>query len=436
MNPDRQERTAPRGQAAAQNHGRERCNLRRLACSILLQWSRGQRHATEVLDESCRQHGIRAADSAFVHDLVLSSLRHLSLLDHWIAFLCPNGKLDHRTRWLLRLGLCQLLILRVAAHAAVHETVNAAGPARALVNAVLRRALREEHSTLPKAEDQPLWLAHSHPQWLIERWTADFGRDAVAALCQWNQQPPPLFLRLNRLKPEAAAALAALPEVEPWPQREDFFTTKRPPLQALNEGWCYIQDPSTAMAPTMLALQPHHLVLDACAAPGGKSLILAQQLGPQGRLVACDASAQRLKRLKGNLERCGASGVQALEQDFLKPLRAELQGLQFDRILLDVPCSNSGVMRRRVDVRWRLTAADFDLLCQTQRGLLRAALPLLRPGGMLVYSTCSIDPQENEVQIQALLKENPRLRLVESRQLLPPQDQCDGAYAAALELAV
>jgi 16S rRNA (cytosine967-C5)-methyltransferase len=301
---------------------------------------------------------------------------------------------------------------------------------------VLRRALREEHSTLPKAEDQPLWLAHSHPQWLIERWTADFGRDAVAALCQWNQQPPPLFLRLNRLKPEAAAALAALPEVEPWPQREDFFTTKRPPLQALNEGWCYIQDPSTAMAPTMLALQPHHLVLDACAAPGGKSLILAQQLGPQGRLVACDASAQRLKRLKGNLERCGASGVQALEQDFLKPLRAELQGLQFDRILLDVPCSNSGVMRRRVDVRWRLTAADFDLLCQTQRGLLRAALPLLRPGGMLVYSTCSIDPQENEVQIQALLKENPRLRLVESRQLLPPQDQCDGAYAAALELAV
>jgi 16S rRNA (cytosine967-C5)-methyltransferase len=398
-----------------------------------LQWSHGQRHATDLIDEACRFRQVQGPDRAFLQDLVLSTLRHLSLLDHWIAQLCPNPKLDHRTRWLLRLGLCQLLILRVAQHAAVNETVNAAGPARALVNAVLRRALREETSTLSRREDLPAWVAHSHPQWLVERWIGDLGPEQALALCQWNQQPPPLFLRLNRLRPEAIANLPDLTDLQPWPKCRDFFTAQRPPLAALEQGWCYIQDPSTAMAATMLAVQPHHRVLDACAAPGGKSLMLAQQLGPEGGLVACDASAQRLQRLRANLERCGAKGVQVLEQDFLKPLRSELQGCQFDRILLDVPCSNSGVMRRRVDVRWRLTAADFDLLCQTQRGLLRAALPLLRPGGILVYSTCSIDAQENEQQIEAALKEMPQLQCIESRRLLPAQDDCDGAFAAALQ---
>ena len=342
-------------------------------------------------------------------------------------------KLDAHTRGSLRSGLCQLLLLGVPAHAAVNETVAAAGRAGALVNAVLRRAAREERALRDMGQALPVSTRHSHPEWLARRWIKIMGKEKAQALCEWNQAPAPVFVRLNRLHDEAAEKLPQTAGLLPFPGDDAFFEcTAGPPREALRQGWCYAQDPATAIAPRMLAPQPGETVLDACAAPGGKTALLAEMMRGQGELTACDASAARLARLRENLARLKARHVRVLQHDLLGGQAPPFAGQLFDRILLDVPCSNTGVMRRRVDVRWRLREEDFEALAAAQRGIVEAALPYLKPGGSLVYSTCSIDPEENQGVVKAVLSAHPELELLESRLVFPPKDGMDGAYAARL----
>jgi 16S rRNA (cytosine967-C5)-methyltransferase len=314
----------------------------------------------------------------------------------------------------------------------VNETVAAAGRAAGLVNAVLRRAGREAESLLAQREKLPLAVAWSHPEFLIRRWIKSMGKEKTAALCAWNQQPAETYIRLNRLHEDAEARVPHLPGISAHASEEDFFLANPVPREALKAGYCYAQDPSTAIAPKMLAPKPGETVLDACAAPGGKTAILAQMMCGEGTLIACDSSPARLNRLRENLTRLRAHRVQIHPHDFLGTAPPPFGNLLFDRILLDVPCSNTGVMRRRVDVRWRLTEPEFAELAKAQRGILESTLPLLKPGGSLVYSTCSIDPEENQHLIKAVLADHPELELLESRLIFPPKDQMDGAYAARL----
>lgn len=416
-----------------QHPGSIQASLRRAALEVCLDWQKTGRYATDLLDERIKRTGLSGPNAAFLHDIVLTTLRHLSQLDHWADQLTSGKKLDAHARWSLRTGLCQLLILGVPAHAAVNETVAAAGRAGALVNAVLRRAAREQAALKSQPHTLPLSIQHSHPEWLTRRWIKIMGKDKAQALCEWNQQPAPVFVRLNRLHDEAAAILPHCAGLQPFGEDGHFFEcTDGPPREALRLGLCYAQDPATAHAPLMLAPQPGETVLDACAAPGGKTGLLAQLMRNEGQLIACDSSPARLIRLRENLTRLKVRCAQIIEHDMLSTRPPPFAGQHFDRILLDVPCSNTGVMRRRVDVRWRLREEDFAAHAQAQLRIATAALPFLKIGGSLVYSTCSLDPEENQHVVKALLAAHPSLELLESRLVFPPKDGTDGAYAARL----
>ncbi len=394
--------------------------IRGLALDVLGEWAAGDRFAADLLDHAQRASGITGPDAAFLRDIVLTTLRNLSLLDHWIAVLTDHKHLDHRSRWGLRIGLCQLLILKVSEHAAVNETVAATGRAHSLINAVLRRACRENVELQAMTATLPLETRTSHPKWLIEHWRNLFGEAKTAALCEWNQQPAPISARINRLHPEMTAA------------PDDFLVCEHLPREELATGKVYMQDPSTALAPHLLAPQHGQRVLDACAAPGGKTALLAQLMDNTGEIIACDVAPGRLRRLDENLQRLRVTNTRIEQHDWSQDTAPTFVGDGFDRILLDVPCSNTGVMRRRVDVRWRLKPEDITAQTQTQERLLRNGLRVLKPGGILVYSTCSIDPAENEQLVARVLESISGFEPFKVRQSSPPDDPNDGAFATAI----
>lgn len=404
--------------------------MRSHALDVLTDWQKSGRFAAELLDDRVRMAALSPPNTAFLHDIVLTTLRNLTMLDCLADHLTGGKHLDHRTRWLLRIGLCQLFLLGVPSHAAVNETVAAAGRSGALVNAVLRRAGREEVGLRAMMETQPLSVRYSHPEFLVRRWIKIMGKAKAEALCQWNQEPPSTYVRINGLHEDAPARLAAMPDLTDL--GDGFFQCETAPREALKQGLCYAQDPSTAYAPRMLAPKPGESVLDACAAPGGKTSLLAEIMCNDGTLYACDASSARLARLRENLTRLKVRNAHVHAFDLLSEASPPFGQMLFDRILLDVPCSNSGVMRRRIDVRWRLQEDEFAQLAETQTRIVKAALKFLKPGGSLVYSTCSIDPDENQGVVKAILADHPEMELVESRLVFPPKDQTDGAYAARL----
>jgi 16S rRNA (cytosine967-C5)-methyltransferase len=223
--------------------------------------------------------------------------------------------------------------------------------------------------------------------------------------------------------------LRSSPAAEPSPTHPLALKVRHLPLSWIALGLCYVQDPSTLMACDLLAPQPGEMVLDACAAPGGKTTYLAQLMRDEGRIVACDLYDSRVARLRENLRRLGVTIAEAIQHDCMQA-GPPLAPASFDRILVDAPCSNTGVIRRRVDVRWRLTDEDFIRMPAQQFALLKRTATLLKPGGSLVYSTCSLEAEENENVVERALAAIPGLRFVESRCTLPFVDGVDGAFAA------
>jgi 16S rRNA (cytosine967-C5)-methyltransferase len=417
-------------------------SARELALAALHEWRRGERFADTILARLLASSDLGGADRAFVTELFYGILRNVTLIDFWIDQL-RSGRLDQNARDLLRLGIYQLFFLETPAHAALFETVELAGPGiRSLINGILRNAVRRKDSLREEATRQALSVQSSHPEFLLERWTRNFGADQTAALCEWNNGPAPIYARINRLKISDEEFLAKVGSVRcadrtrqrGVPTKENFVRLTSIPIDALAQGHCYIQDPSTAPACELLAPQPGENVLDACAAPGGKTAYLAELMKNRGSIVASDRDAQRIRTLEENLQRLGVEIVRSIQHDWSasEPPAGLAATASFDRILVDAPCSNTGVMRRRVDLRWRLTSKDFSRMAGEQLRILRAVIPLLKPGGTLVYSTCSIEPEENEKTVRAALSEFPFLDLATEVSLLPFRDGFDGAYAAKL----
>ncbi len=398
---------------------------------ILLEWQASGTYADALLVAADERHTFaNSSDRALLHALVLGVLRHKTMLDIWIKELNRRGRLTDPVRWIIRLGLFQLLKLGVAEHAAVDESVRLTYDERPLVNAILRRAIDEKEHLLAIEGDAPAHERYSLPDFLIERWRWLFGEEGMLKLADLMAQPAETFVRLNRLKPWDDPPVGLSP-VEGVP---DFFRAADVPRAALEAGTGYVQDPSTWFACALLAPAPDQTVLDACAAPGGKAALLAQMMENRGRLVATDTSARRIKRLSENLSRLGVTNAECRLTDWAAAGLSD-DGLRYDRILLDVPCSNTGVMRRRVDVRWRVTPAVVAEMATVQWQLLAATIPRLAPGGRLVYSTCSLEPAENDVQVERVLAEYPHLRLVEKKVVLPHETGFDGAFAALFESA-
>ena len=403
---------------------------RAVALAALEQWRDGHRFADAILGELLRRGDLTAADRGFATELFYGVLRNLILVDFWIGEL-RSGHLDHDSRDLLRLGLYQLFLLQTPEHAAIYETVALAGRRnRALINGVLRSAVRAKANLLQEADAQTLSVRKSHPQFLIDRWTKDFGPQETEQLCEWNNRPAAIYARINCLGISDEDFQRRYGDVERVAAQPNFFRPTNVPSDALAAGHCYIQDPSTALACSVLDPQPGERVLDACAAPGGKTAYIAELMKNDGLILGCDRDQRRVEVLRDNLERLGVEIARTIRHDWTQPLSEETP---FDRVLIDAPCSNTGVMRRRVDVRWRLTPDDFPRMASEQLRIVRAVVSLLKPGGVLVYSTCSLEREENEQVVERMLKEFSSLKLIEEKSVLPFRDGFDGAYAAKLQ---
>jgi 16S rRNA (cytosine967-C5)-methyltransferase len=348
---------------------------------------------------------------------------------------------------LLRVGLYQLFWLdRIPDHAAVHETVEMArrlgfGPQSGFVNAVLRGYLRERAETEQKIEklkkDDPA-LGFSHPKWLWERWRERWSETA-SKLLEWNNSPPATYARVNTIKttPEKLAAawelekVRFIPKQYPWAPGDIVFELETHPpfseMASFQQGLFYVQDPSTLLAVTMMDPRPGEAILDLCSAPGGKTTFAAQLMNNTGLIMAQDAHMLRRKLVEQNCERLGVTCVQ---------ISAAAEGVYldlstpYDRVLVDAPCSNTGVLRRRVDLRWRIQEKEITRLAKAQCELLANAARQVKPGGVLIYSTCSMEPEENEAITKAFVAQNSEFGLDEERSLLPFNDAVDGAYVA------
>lgn len=427
---------------------------RRLAWEVLEAVAAGA-YADVALERALRGQQLSGPDRGLVTELAYGAIRQRRWLDGWLDRLgkVPARKQPPRLRWLLHVGLYQLLCMeRIPAAAAVNTSVELAkrhglNRLAPVVNGLLRGALRAQEAgeqlTLPDDPALRLALQQSLPDWFCEelqQWCGPEQAERVALACN---QVPSLDLRVNRLRSTPEAVKAALEDagltVVAIPECPDG-------LQVLSHGgdlrqwpgyadghWC-VQDRAAQWVAPLLAPQPGDRVLDACAAPGGKATHLAELMGDQGEVWAIDRSAGRLQRVAANAARLGTHCLQAMAADAadLLTLKPEWKG-SFQRILLDAPCSGLGTLARHADARWRVSAKSVAELVPLQARLLEGMLPLLSPGGTLVYATCTIHPAENTERIEAFLKTHPQLSLQHQEQRWPDPEGGDGFYAAVIK---
>jgi len=390
--------------------------------------------------------GLPPRDQPLLAALVLGSLRWHHRLEWQAARLLARPLARGQTALgaLLRVGLLQLQELRVPEHAAVSATVDAAEllgarGAKGLVNAVLRRFQREREQLERAALDVPE-ARFAHPRWLIDALRADHPR-AWEAILAANNAPPPLWLRVNLLRTTRSDYLAALAAAGiEGVASADVATAVLVPepvgvesLPGFAAGLVSVQDLSAQRAAGLLELEPGQRVLDACAAPGGKTGHLLETTGGRSEVWAVDRDGTRMQRVRENLERLGLT-AELVTGDAAAP-EGWWDGRPFDRILIDAPCSATGVIRRHPDIKVLRRPADVDRVLPLQARLLHALWPLLAPGGRLLYVTCSILERENQAQIAAFRGHEPSIEppeAVASLQLLPEEAAGDGFYYAGL----
>lgn len=409
----------------------------------------GGRSLADALPRQLKR--LHTRDKALAQELAYGALRWAPRLQALLRRMLDKPLKDREVEAVLLVGLYQLAELSTAEHAAVSETVSAVaalgkGWARGLVNAVLRRFQREGRSLLG-ALDRDAVARTAHPKWLLDSLRRDWP-EHWEAIADANNGRPPMTLRVNRAQGSRSAYAAQLADagITARPNRHcaDALTLDRPvPVEQLPgfaDGAVSVQDAAAQLAATLLDIRPDQRVLDACAAPGGKTGHLLET-SPGARVLALDSEAARLRQVEENLGRLRLNAaIQA--GDAGRP-DTWWDGEPFDRILLDAPCSGTGVIRRHPDIKLLRRASDIPALAASQAKLLRALWPLLRPGGMLVYATCSILRDENDRQMARFLGETPDAAelpiaaewgqpVAVGRQVLPGQDGMDGFYYARL----
>jgi 16S rRNA (cytosine967-C5)-methyltransferase len=420
---------------------------REIALRILRRAEQADEYTENLLDFELSRQRLSGPDRGLVQELVYGITRARGTLD-WLIDRKTEGRQQRSDlRNLLRLGLYQLFWLdRIPDHAAVHETVELArefgyGSQSGFINALLRGYGREKEATQKLLAELKLTdpaVGWSQPPWLVAKWLERFGPEDTQKLLAWNNSAPATFARLNTTRTNAEKIIpqwrAEMVEYDfferDWlPEHLMFRLKGHPPLETLpsfRQGLFYVQDPSTLLAVKMLDPQPGERILDSCAAPGGKATYIAQLIGSSGLVVARDVSEGRLRLIKEN---CARLGFKTVETDLAEDPKLKFR---FDRILVDAPCSNTGVMRRRVDLRWRIRADEIERLSISQLELLRKASAQLATKGTLIYSTCSLEPEENREVVKNFLAAEPGFKLVEDRELIPFKDGVDGAYVAKL----
>ncbi len=410
-------------------------NPRRAAFDILLRVEKERSYADILIDRELSLGNLKGPDRGLLTELVYGVLRRQGTLDLIVNQFSRQKaeKLERTVLILLRLGLYQEFFLdRIPVSAAVNETVKLAKVlvprAAGFVNAVLRRADRERGDIRypDRQHDAVAYLAarHSHPSWIIGKWTEQLGIGEAGALAEAMSNAPPLTLRVNTLmisRDELSEKLAA-EGINAAPTHFSphglNLASRTPPagLPGFRDGFFTIQDESSQLAAIFLAPLPGERVLDLCAAPGGKATHLAQLMGNRGVITAGDMAPRKLALIEENARRLGITIITTARLDGAKPLPATDR---FDRILVDAPCSGLGVLRRNPEGKWWKTPADVEALAIRQKAILRNAADLLKDGGTLLYATCSTTVEENEWVIADFLSMRPDFVLEDLRELFP-----------------
>jgi len=435
---------------------------RRAAFDILRRVEIESAYAT-VLISALPQSALSREDRALTQEITLGVLRHQLSLDYFIERYARRSiqRLDRAVLIALRIGLYQLRHLtRIPPSAAVNESVNLVKRARAtsaapMVNAVLRNAARH-------LEDQPgddieeplerLAIETSHPTWLLERWIKALGESAARALAMANNETPPMAFRVNTLCAEAHEIIAQLERegvsAHPSETTPGAFVSKSGGAslaRAAERGIVYIQDEASQLVSLLLEPKCSERLLDLCAAPGSKSSHLAALTDDNAWIVAGDLHPHRLSSLKASTERLGIKSINAVALDATCPLPFMASALPFDRLLIDAPCTGTGTLRRNPEIKWRLAADDIRRLAEIQLSLLARATGVLRRGGRLVYSTCSIEREENEDVIHRFIESGAPFRVLQPTaradlitadgfvRTFPHHHGTDGFFAAVLE---
>jgi 16S rRNA (cytosine967-C5)-methyltransferase len=415
---------------------------RAMAMHILMQVARRAAFPDVLLDVYFKKHpALEARDRAFATELVYGVLRWQGRLD-WIidryARVVPK-RMALPVRVLLRLAAYQLLFLdRVPPAAAVHEAVELAKASQPqhvvrFVNGVLRSIGREREAlktaTASGSPAEQLAVRHSYPVWVVERWLRELGVEETEALCHAANQVAPTTIRTNTLKTTPGALATALREsglsVEPGRFAPEALHLKavRTDLSSLPEyarGEFQVQDEASQLVARLVDPRPGERVLDACAGMGVKSTHLAQLMGNRGEIVAVDSQGWKLTRLAENARRLQISCLQTVEGDLLTLGKGDRLVGGFDRVLVDAPCTGLGVLRRNPDIKWKVGFKDCWRLHLLQTEFLGVAAELVRPGGVLVYATCTLTPEENESTVQAFVAEHGDFFREDGRAILPP----------------
>lgn len=415
-----------------------------------------------AINKYLRQHQLSDLDRRLMTELVYGTVKALGTVDWYLKQVVdrPLERLEDKVLQVLRSAVYQLFYMeRIPASAACNEAVKLArsysneGSAK-FVNGVLRNLLRKKDELVfpnPEEDDlEYLALKYYHPKWLLKRWLGVFGKEGTVKLCEFDNSPAPVCLRVNTLVTDQEALMTALTEagaeVRASAWSDDGIVCEKLPalgemLKKLERDF-YVQDESSMLVADVLGPEPGQKVLDMCSAPGGKTTHIAQLMDNEGSIIACDIHAHKLELIRDNAQRLGIKIIEPTLKDatVYQPEWRE----QFDRVLVDAPCSGLGVLRRRAEARWRESKKNLQEFPPLQLRILENACRYVKPEGTLVYSTCTVEYSENHYLVQKFLEKHPEWEYagvrhpltgekLEELQLLPQVDGIDGFYICALK---
>jgi 16S rRNA (cytosine967-C5)-methyltransferase len=394
-----------------------------LAVEILNDVDKKRAYAGQALDRHLSAAQLDARERSLVTEIVYGTLRNRGYIDWAVGSLAPRGvgSIDYRILNILRTAIYQVRFLtRIPPFAAVNEAVDISKRvvgrnAPGFVNGLLRAFVRRMNELVPPSpEDDPvtgLSIAYSFPEWMISRWLTEYGFTQTVKLCEYLNATPPLTVRVNALRAQVDSVVARLTargiDVSRASHTDVGLTLRA--ASAVSEipefldGLITVQGASSMLVAPVVHPQPGQFVIDACSAPGGKTTHLAELMQDRGRILSLDLHEHRLKDVDKAVARLGLSCVETVVHDATKPLE-QLRD-QAHAVLIDAPCSGLGVLNRRPDARWRRTPADIEQLVALQKSILSAMAPCVRPGGVLVYSTCTIVPEENDGVVEWFMKQ-------------------------------
>jgi 16S rRNA (cytosine967-C5)-methyltransferase len=436
----------------ASNEKRKK-GVRQLASEILLKVERRKAYADILLDHNLKDPALSDRDRALLTELTYGTLRRRGTIDaRLVRYLRRSlDDTDPLIRNLLRVTFYQLLFLdKIPAYAAVNEAVELAkvhggDKVAGFVNGVLRSFLGESNKAAePRStnDEQTVFaVEHSHPQWLVKKWLDYFGPRETEALLKANNEMPPLVLRTNSRKGSREALLGSLLKngisavatrwspVGIWVQSRSAVDR----LPGFREGLFQVQGEASQLVSYLLSPQNGERILDACAAPGGKTTHIAELMAGTGQLIALDKSERGIEKIRENVARLGLASLCAVRGDVSQELPIELRNL-YDRILLDAPCSGLGTLRSRPEIKWHRDPNDIQRLAQLQKNIVNQVVRYLKPGGVLVYSTCTLTCDENENLVEEFLEHHKGFVLDDAASYLPEtaRSLVQGNYFRAL----